>query len=287
MRKVVWLLCCGLSLLILAGGSAAACTLWAAAGRRTVDQATLIAKNRDWSPAQYQELRFTAPAGGFRFLTLQPKDDRTSRDIAGINEKGLVIVTAAASCIPFRQRSKGYRLDGFLDRILSSCTTVDDVMRRQWLFTSPAFYLVADRAKIGLIEVGPQEERLVTMGDNEMLAHTNHYLGANLSAANRKFSLSSRFRLIRINYLLKTGRRPLTLEDFIAFSQDRHDGPDDSIWRAGSSPGEVHTLATWIAYLPKDGAPQLHVTLMNPQGERKTRILTLDAAFWARDPRRP
>lgn len=269
-------------LLFLSSWPGEACTLWAATGARTVNQATLIGKNRDWSPAQYQELQFKAPAGGYRFLVLHPRGAKHPHDIAGVNEKGLVVVTAAASCIPKKARPQSYYLEGFLNSLLTSCATVDEVIKKQGLLISPAFYLVADRSKIAIIEVGLNEKRSIKVTENDVLSHTNHYLDKNLLEANKKFNLSSHIRLIQIQYLLKAQRRPFTLQDFITISQDRQDGPDNSIWREGSSPRKVHTLSTWIVSLPINDAPRLYVKLANPHEPPKTTFYKLDAAFWAK-----
>jgi len=280
-RVILTLFSC-LVVLLLSGWPGEACTLWAATGARSAGRATLIAKNRDWAPAQYQELRFRAPAEGYRFLVLHPRGRKRPVDIAGVNEKGLVMVTAAASCIPKKARPKSYYLEGFLNSILASCATVDEVLIKQELLTSPAFYLVADRAKIAMIELGLNDERSIKVTDNGVLSHTNHYLDKDLWENNKKFNLSSHIRLIQIQYLLKAQRRPFTLGDFITISQDRQDGPDFSIWREGSSPGEVHTLATWIVSLPENEAPRLYVKMANPHEPEETLLLKLDAAFWAK-----
>jgi hypothetical protein len=280
--KLFLALFCGPILLLSLAAPVEPCTLWAAAGERTSHHGTLIGKNRDWAPDQYQELRILAPAGGFRFLVLHPRGARRFLDIAGVNEKGLVVVTAAASCIPKRQRPKSYYREGFLNQILSSCATVDAVIKKQGLLTSPAFYLVADRSRIALIEVGLNEKRSVNVIANGVLCHTNHYLDKNLLQNNQQFKLSSHIRLIQIQGLLKVRQRPLTLQDFITISQDRQDGPDWSIWRQGSSPREVHTLSTWIVSLPQDDAPRLYVKLASLEDPPQTRLFKLDASFWAK-----
>jgi hypothetical protein len=281
-NKVILTLCSCPLLLLLSAWPGEACTLWAATGARTLDQATLIGKNRDWSPAQYQELQFRDPAEGYRFLVLHPRGRKRPVDIAGVNEKGLVMVTAAASCIPKKARPESYCLEGFLNTILTSCATVDEVIKKQGLLTSPAFYLVADRSKIAIIEVGLNEKRAIKVTDHDVLSHTNHYLDKNLLETNKQFNLSSHLRLIRLQYLLKAQRRPFTLQDFITISQDRHDYPDNSIWREASSPKKVHTLSTWIVSLPDNDAPRLYVKMANPHEAPKTNFYKLDAAFWAK-----
>jgi hypothetical protein len=74
----------------------------------------------------------------------------------------------------------------------------------------------------------------------------------------------------------------LTLEDFIAFSQDRNAGPDDSIWRTGGTPERERTLASWIVSLPKDVPPEIFIRLADPGKAIKTDRVKLDAAFWKR-----
>jgi isopenicillin-N N-acyltransferase-like protein len=280
MKKVLLALVLAPLLLTAIDGQVQACTLWAATGGWTQDRGTLVGKNRDRSPEQVQELRFEAPPGGLRFLVLHPRGDQP-RDIAGINEKGLVVVTAAASCIPLRERSRAFYLEGFLDRLLTSCATVEAVINKRTWFTAPAFYLVADRFKIALIEVGLQERRAIQVTDHELLCHTNHYLDKNLLDGNRQFNLGSYIRLTQIQYLLKSQRRPFTFRDFIRMSQDCRDGPDWSIWRAGSAAGKVHTLATWVVSLPPDGPPLLYVKTANPGEPPQARLIKLTPVFWA------
>ena len=66
------------------------------------------------------------------------------------------------------------------------------------------------------------------------------------------------------------------LERFVAISGDRHDGPDNSLWRSGRE----HTLASWIARTPAQGAPTLRVVLANPGEPVLTRQFVLDESFW-------
>jgi hypothetical protein len=87
-------------------------------------------------------------------------------------------------------------------------------------------------------------------------------------------------RLERIQRLLAMRPRPLTLADFISFSGDRHDGPDYGIWRSGSTPKKIRTLASWIVRLPANGPPTLYVKLANPGEPPATRRLQLDTSFW-------
>jgi hypothetical protein len=73
---------------------------------------------------------------------------------------------------------------------------------------------------------------------------------------------------------------PLTMEDFIKFSGDKNDGPDNSIWRTGSTPQKTRTLATWIVEIPKNDVPTLYVKCANPGEEEKTYEVKLEDKLW-------
>jgi isopenicillin-N N-acyltransferase like protein len=257
-----------------------ACTLWAAAGERTAHGGSLIAKNRDWSP-EPDEVQWVKRPTGFRFLGLFPIRDGKQRNVvAGVNEKGLVVVTASASSVPREEREKGGK--NLTQQLLSVFSTVDEVLDNKLVFsrTHPSIYLIADRRKVGWIEVAPEGRFSVRDVRNGVLAHTNHYLDETLSDANGKIGRSSRTRLGRIGDLLSSRATLLTLEDFIVFSQDRNDGPDDSLWRTGSKPERERTLASWIVSLPPAAPPELFLRLANPGESERTMRITLGGPFW-------
>ncbi len=271
------------ALLILAGAAdLRACTLWAAAGERAAHGGSLIAKNRDWTP-EPDEVRLVAPARGFRFLGLFPvRAGKRPGAVAGVNEKGLTVVVASAGSIPREERTKGGK--GLLRQLLTEFSTVEEVLARRTLFsrTHPVIYLLADSRRIAWVEVAPAGRFALRDSAGGVLSHTNHFLDAALIDANQKIGQSSRARLARIEELLAGKARPLTREDFIAFSGDRSAGPDNSIWRTGSRPERERTLATWIVSLPKDAPPELFVRLADPGAAERTGTLNLDAAFWKR-----
>jgi len=259
-----------------------ACTLWAAAGASTKDGGTLIAKNRDKEPSQHGELRVVARKG-HRFLGLYYADAEKRRSIAGgINETGLCLLGASAGSVPREERNKGGR--GLSEHILISFNSVDAVLKNQKIFagTHPVFYIIGDRSKIATVEVAPGGKFRVRSTDNGILCHTNHYLDEKFLRANDKIGTSSLARLKRILQLMTTHASPFTFEDFKTFSEDRHDGPDRSIWRTGSTPEKERTLATWIASIPRKGPPALYVRLANTGEPQRTYTLKLDSSFWAR-----
>jgi hypothetical protein len=56
---------------------------------------------------------------------------------------------------------------------------------------------------------------------------------------------SSAVRFDRIQELLGEKKGNFTPADFTAMSRDSVAGPDNSIWRTGSTPTTTRTLATW------------------------------------------
>ena len=241
---------------------------------------SLIAKNRDWTP-EPSAVRLVHPEAGFRSLGLFPIRDGKQRSIvAGVNEKGLVIVTASASSVPEADRGKGG--SGLTRQLLTVFSTVEDVQVNKSVFarTHPSMFLIADRRQTAWIEVAPEGRFSIRTIKKGVLTHTNHYLDETLIDVNGKIGRSSRTRLGRIGELLDRRTAPLTLEDFIAFSQDRNDGPDDSLWRTGSKPDGRRTLASWIVSLPPAAPPELFVRLANPGEPERTMKMTLDGPFW-------
>jgi hypothetical protein len=259
-----------------------ACTLWSAVGNRVEHGGSLIAKNRDWNP-EPSVVRLVRPDAGFRFLGLFPiREGKQKGIVAGVNEKGLVVVTASASSVPQADREKGG--GGLTRQLLTVFSTVEDVQINKSVFTHthPSMYLIADRRQTAWVEVAPEGRFSIRTIKKGVLTHTNHYLEETLIDVNGKIGQSSRTRLGRIVELLDRHAAPLTLEDFIAFSQDRNDGPDDSLWRTGGKPDGIRTLASWIVSLPPSAPPEIFVRLANPGETERTMKMTLDGPFWKR-----
>ena len=62
-------------------------------------------------------------------------------------------------------------------------------------------------------------------------------------------------------------------------SADREGGPDNAIWRTGSTPVKERTLSSWIVYSPADGPPELYVKIANPQEEERIQRLNFKDLF--------
>jgi hypothetical protein len=269
-----------LALALAVAPMAFACTLWGAAGEKVEGGGTLIAKNRDWAPNQTQELRRIVPQEGFRYLGLFASDEEGTGLKAGINERGLTIVTATAAVIPSEKRGTPSRQTISSAEILKTCSSVDDVLSQLDRFTHACYYLVADKDKVAVIEVAPGRKPTVRITENGTIAQTNHYLGEEMRILNKKVSASSRKRYERIQSLLSGDPDGFSLDDFVAFSEDRNAGPDNSIYRTGSTPTRSRTLATWIIENPAEGTPCLYVRVANPDKPQKTMRLSLDETFW-------
>jgi isopenicillin-N N-acyltransferase like protein len=155
---------------------AQACTLWAANGTYVEGGGSLIIKNRDWRPDHRQGLKLVTPETGYRYFGLFQLDGDAPGLRAGINEKGLVIISATAGSIPASERNAMPRNHGLLSKILNRCASVDAALAQAHWFVGPQFMMLADKEKVARIEIGPEGKIAVTVTENGVSYHTNHYL---------------------------------------------------------------------------------------------------------------
>ena len=261
-----------------------ACTLWGSAGAvNQGGEVTLIAKNRDWKPNQTQILRIVRPDKGYAYLGLFAVGGDEPGLKAGINRKGLVIISASAGSIPKKERKQAPGKKGLMRRILSSYSTVDEVLKDRSIFSRARsqFLMMADDKALLNIEIGLNGRYSLKTQRNGTLCHTNHFLGPDMLAENRRIGNSSRTRLKRIADLLAgPPAGGFALADFVRMSEDQHDGPRNSILRQGAFPGDEKTVATWIAAIPRNGAPTVRIALWNPGEAEQILHFRLDEAFW-------
>ena len=266
---LLWLLSCQPS---------EACTLWGAAGDAVEGGGTLVAKNRDWAPDHRQELVVLRPPEGYRSVALMAVGGDAPGIKAGVNEKGLVIVSATAGQFPRAERKKIRQKKQLMSYFLATCASVEELLKQVELMRRPVFYLVGDRAELAVVEVAPDGRRSVTRAVSGTLHHTNHYCAIEPPGLVRKPGASSRLRYDRIGELLKTPEKPFDLDGFTRFSEDRNAGPDNSIWRTGSDPAKHRTLATWLVSVPPSGSPQLYLKTADPgEPERVCRLAVVEA----------
>jgi hypothetical protein len=278
--KFLLILVFGLLLLLPPGSAAQACTLFAAVGDRVAGGGAIIAKNRDRSPMG-STLKIFTPKDGYRHLGLAGTASPDDPAVAGINEKGLVVVDASPSCLD--QDDEVCNAVALTQALLTRCASVDEVLAQKNLLAAsyPVFEMVADRWKVAWIEVAPEGLVSVKVCRQGVLYHTNHYLTPQLSWANQKTYTSSKTRSHRIEQLLEGQQVPLTFADFLDFSQDRNNGPDNSINRLGSSATETRTLATFVVQL-EAGAPHVFVRIANPGEADRIVNLVLEPALWTK-----
>jgi len=271
--------CAGVLLLIapfwIGSRAAESCTLWAAVGDATRDGGSLVVKNRDWRPDHWQEVKRVAPTQGFRYVGLFAHGNDDPGLKAGVNQKGLVVVSATA---PFRQRELKAmpKAKDRLGRILREHATVEEALQRHDLFLGPTFLLVADRRQAAVVEIGPNGTFTIANAVGGVIAHTNHYLLPEMTRFNpTKIGESSRERFARIREFLSAGA-PFGASDFEQFSASRDGGPDEAIWRTGKTAAATRTLATWMVHQTRGGEIEVFVRLANP-GE-DVRVIRLSGA---------
>lgn len=258
---------------------AGGCTLFGAAGPAVAGGGTLLVKNRDWRPDQSHVLALVTPTAGYRFLGLFARGGNAPGLKAGVNQAGLAVVSATAGSRPRAERRHGLGLGGRLRALLAGCDSVESALRQPdlWRRSKPVMLLLADSRELARVEIAPNGRLGVTRQDRGSLWQTNHYLEPALADANTAVGRSSAARAARIQALLAAGPRPLTLPALLAMSRDTTDGPDNGIWRTGSRPGAVRTVATFAVALPPRGPGRLEVRLVDPGRPEQRLRLPLDA----------
>ncbi len=276
----ILILCVVTIIFVISFSSTQACTIWAATGERVKDKGSIIAKNRDNVSYLYTALKSVTPEKGFAFLGIF--DIRAGGYVtAGVNEKGLVVVNASANSVPREKRHVA--TEDLTERLLTSFDSVQAVLSEKDLFhkSHPAIYIIGDASKIASIEVAPRGKTAVVIREgNGTLALTNHYTHRKLLRANERLSVNSLRRLKRINSLMKNHPLPFTVDDFIAFGNDRNGGQEGALWRDPHLPDKIRTLASLVVYVPVKGFPELSVTLVNPDEPESVQRMTLDSTFW-------
>jgi hypothetical protein len=263
--------------------TADACTLWGVAGDPAAG-GTIVSKNRDWKPDHQQILRFTRPEKGHAYFGICTVYEGKSTEgiVAGVNEKGLTVFTAATN-VPRSQWGKNPGKLSFTREFLTDFASCDEFLANaDAIFSAlrPTFVMIADRNKILMVEVGVSGRYALKIVENDVVAHANHYLDPSLADQNQSISDSSRQRHQRITQLLKTTPHPFTTDTFTTLSKDQCDGPDNSLWRSGKI---AQTIASWILNHPPQGPPTLQVKWVNPGSTETTQTFVLDQTFWQQE----
>jgi len=236
-----------------------ACTLFGAIGSSVEGGGVLIGKTRDRVENLEQAFIEVSPKVGYRYRGISTKGK--SVVTSGINEKGLVVVSAAAS---------NFKKEGpitTVGKILSKVSSVDGVieMVKRGEVQGPISYLVGDRSTIAIVEVIDGRQNAFLTRQDGLLSHTNQFILKETKPLNPKIGVSSQTRLNRIEKVLRDG--PFTKDTFIAFTKDHANGPGiNSICRhyEGGARSSERTLSAAVFYLPKEGAPEIWVALGQP-----------------------
>jgi isopenicillin-N N-acyltransferase like protein len=274
-----------LIILIICNKNLSPCTLWGTAGENSASNGTIIVKNRDWVPDHTQKLKIINPKKGNRYFGLFAEENNDPGIKAGINDKGLSVISASASSIPRKVRDTQTDVSGIISRILVKYNSVDELLADKEIFfhARAGFLFVSDKKKIAVIEIGFEGKSYsVKSAENGVVFHTNHYVDEKMLKENRKIGKSSLKRFDRIGKLLADAKLPFTADIYKKMSMDQTDGPDNSIWRTGSALEKERTLSTWIAETPLRGSPRIYIKLANPGEEYKEYNFTIDERFWDR-----
>ncbi len=216
-RSIVWLVIASFLTSLVSPVQGQACTLFAAAGESVKGGGTLIAKNRDWRPDHTQILKSAAPKAGHHYSGLYAEGNDEPGLKAGINDKGLVVVSATAP-FPSKELQAMPRTTNLLGKLLNSSATVDEALRHGNWFVGPRYVLIADRKKAASIEIAPGGNYRVAVTDRSVLYHTNHYVMPDLEGYNpKKIGASSLERYRRVEQLLRRGSQ-FDLQEFIRIS---------------------------------------------------------------------
>jgi hypothetical protein len=271
-------LCLTLATILFVSLPAQACTLWAANGSIVKGGGSLIVKNRDWAPEQREFLKFVSNGSGYKYFGLCA-DGKYPGIKAGINEKGLVVVSATVASIPSKERRALPHKRGVLVKLLRECDCVDQALSRTDLFLGPEILMIADKHKVATIEIGPEGKYSVSVKDNDSVYHTNHYVNDGMLEFNKKVDESSQTRFNRIRQLLYDAIKPYDLDTFIAFSTDQNDGPDNSIFRTGSTSIKTRTMAVWAVEIPQVSSPEIYVKILNRNENEQILRIAADDVF--------
>lgn len=262
---------------LLPASTVLACTLFGAQGSRVLGGGTLVVKNRDYRP-EYQEMRLVQ-GRRYRYYGLYGGTEEKMGLKGGVNEAGLAVFSAAASCLPQKERRAMGRSTGALGKLLGWYATVEEALASGIDLGGPKFLLLADATELAWVEVGDQDRVTVRRVQNGTLAHTNFYLSPEFQELNRKPAVSARHRYARIEDLLESRTSPYRLEDLIRYSTDQTEGPDNSIWRTGSREDGPQTLATFGVWIHAGARPDVFVKIRYcPEDQGREDVYQLDGA---------
>ena len=244
------------------------CTLFAAAGNTVRHNGVIIVKNRDWKPDHFQMIKIIKKKNRLSYIGLFAKGGRVPGLKAGVNEKGLVVITATAGVLPRKIRLKKPRTKKLISKLLQ-CADLNCAIEKVKKMRGPRFILIADVNGIAKVSMSPEKNPIIQRINNGYLTSANHYVNPRFVKYNQKKHKSSLKRYKRINELFQKSSKPLSTGDFIFFSNDQNNGRHNSIYRRGSRRKRTRTLSTFLVDIASHNEIYLWVKLMNPQKKIK------------------
>lgn len=252
---------------------AEACTLWGSAGDSVVGGGTIISKNRDWRPDHQQQIRLFTPSG-YRYVTLYASGNDAQGNKAGINEKGLTVVSASAPSYLDKQENfagkTGMRI--LLARYDSVASAIEALEAGKWA-CGPEFLLLSDSKEIVCIEFGTNGSYdIISRTSSGSVYHTNHYLSQSFITLNPEKFANSQSRYNKIKGFLEK-KEKYDVADFQQYSGD------PVLWRAGATPTATRTVSSWIIRQSPEGVAVLYLKMSNPGKPVKEYELPLEDVF--------
>jgi hypothetical protein len=250
-----------------------ACTAWEVAGSSVKDGGTIIAKNRDYSYGERNELKIVDGRGGYKYLAIYANTGNKG----GVNEKGLVVLSLSAPShlenhmdSSLNGGSRNYKFNN--SWILTHYKTVDETINAlrqgQWV-THPEFIALADKNKVAYIELGPDGIYAARSVDNGILDHTNHYLETDMVNFNPEKLGYGFKRWKKAEEQLKS-QKQFTMDDIHSFTQD------PIVWYKHS---KIMTYASMVVNNRPDDETLIWVKIANPGEAPYEMQFTLDEAL--------
>ncbi|MDR3592893.1 MAG: C45 family autoproteolytic acyltransferase/hydrolase [Negativicutes bacterium] len=272
-KKLSTLLCCVLFLCL--SSRTEACTAWEAAGSSVEGNGTIIAKNRDYTYGEKNELKVVSVHNRYKFLAIYANTGNKG----GVNEHGLVVLSLSPPSYLENQKTEPSNSQPSFTNtwILENCRTVDetvDALKQHNWNTHPEFLAIADRNKIAYIELGPDGRNVVKATENGILDHTNHYLDPAMGEYNPK-KLGYEYKRWQKAEEQLNSKDKFTIEDIKTFTQD------PIVWYKHST---VMTYASMVVNNRQDGETVVWVKIVNPGDAAFESQFTLKDMFTGRIP---
>ncbi|WP_150468580.1 carcinine hydrolase/isopenicillin-N N-acyltransferase family protein [Francisella sp. SYW-9] len=216
--------------------SAYACTAIAASGKMVEGGGTLLAKNRDASPFEYEQLKVVKPKQGYSYIALVYGKTKNNMPYisSGINQYGLAITMNDESSRPNKDKNIGNDVANTIKTILMKYKTIKDVQEHaQSLFGNSelANYTLSDSTQVASFQVGAHDMYAEKVTSNGVVWNTNYYNLKLLKKQNIKIPFTTAGRNKTLQLWLKRTHTPYKMGDLYQLLGSYYNGPYSSISR--------------------------------------------------------